>query len=284
MNQRFLQGLVDPGKSLLFFLVFGTFGLTIASDALSDLVLNRFGEYLETHGKIHPVLFRSLLFFLVTGMIILAIALSDLSRWFTKRPADVKPRPLKKTFPGLLVIASIASPGVKSAAQVAIEHHWNDGKGNLAHCWMICAGEKPLEHARRILEQLPGTLETIDKNSREYRLTDLDNPRRQLRASLRDLNPLEIDNPHETFQLVNAIYNEAEKEGISPSDTIADYTGGTKSMTVGLVLACANPDRHLQFLKPAGYIEDGRADTSKPSIATEAQINFQLKSVRPNDS
>jgi len=101
MNNRLVQGLVDPGKSLLFFLVFGTFGLTLASDALSDLVLNRFGEYLQTHWKINPVIFRLIIFVAMTSLIILAIALSNLSRWMMiGRPSEVQPKPLKATFPG----------------------------------------------------------------------------------------------------------------------------------------------------------------------------------------
>jgi hypothetical protein len=281
MSNRLIQGIVDPGKSLFFFLVFGTFSLTLASDALSDLVLNKFGQYLETHWKINPVMFRLIVFAVITSVIILAIALSNLSQWIISRPSGVQPKPLKATFPGLIVIASIAPPGVKSAAQVAIEHHWNEGKGNLQHCWIICGGSKSLEHARSIVNQMQGQVELVNNNPIEFKLTDPHNSQRQLRISLRNLEPAKTDDPNETFKLVNQIYEEAATEGIEASALIADYTGGTKSMTAGIVLACANPERCLEFMKPGGYTEDGRADASKASIATEVQINFQLKAAKP---
>lgn len=278
MNQRFLQGLVDPGKNLLFFLVFGTFGLTLASDALSDLVLNRFGNYLETNQKISPLLFRSLIFLLSTGVIVIMVYLTNLSRWFGGRPVEIQPAPLKATFRALIVIAS-PGPGI-SSARGAIEHHWNEGKGNLEHCWIICGGEKSLESARAMIGDLPDTVLSIDKPDIEYVLADKSVSRRKLRVSLRNLEPPETDNPNATFRLVNSIYEEAERTGIPSEDVIADYTGGTKSMTAGMVLACANPDRLLAFMKPADYLDDGRADLAKPSIATDVKVNFQVKTVR----
>jgi len=282
MNNRLVQGLVDPGKSLLFFLVFGTFGLTLASDAFSDLVLNRFGEYLQTHWKINPVIFRLIILVVMTSLIILTIALSNLSRWMMiGRPSEVQPKPLKATFPGLIVIASIVQQGVKSAAQVAIEHHWNEGKGNLQHCWIICGGSKSLEHARSIVKQMQGQVELVKSNTMEFKLTDPHDSQRQLRISLRNLEPAKADDPNETFKLVNQIYEEAAREAIEASNLIADYTGGTKSMTAGVVLACANPERHLEFMKPDGYTEEGRADLSKDAIATDVKINFQLKAAKP---
>ena len=197
------------------------------------------------------------------------------------RPSEVQPKPLKATFPGWIVIASIVPPGVKSAAQAAIEHHWNEGKGNLQHCWIICGGSKSLEHARSIVNQMQGQVELVKSNPMEFKLTDPHDSQRQLRISLRNLEPAKADDPNETFKLVNQIYEEAATEAIEASNLIADYTGGTKSMTAGIVLACANPERRLEFMKPDGYTEDGRADLSKDAIATDVQINFQLKAAKP---
>jgi hypothetical protein len=218
----------------------------------------------------------------MTSLIILTIALSNLSRWMMiGRPSEVQPKPLKATFPGLIVIASIVQQGVKSAAQVAIEHHWNEGKGNLQHCWIICGGSKSLEHARSIVKQMQGQVELVKSNPMEFKLTDPHDSQRQLRISLRNLEPAKADDPNETFKLVNQIYEEAAREAIEASNLIADYTGGTKSMTAGVVLACANPERHLEFMKPDGYTEEGRADLSKDAIATDVKINFQLKAAKP---
>jgi len=67
-------------------------------------------------------------------------------------------------------------------------------------------------------------------------------------------------------------------EGWSETDVIADYTGGTKSMTAGTVLACASPDRRLQFMKPGKYREDGTADHQAGSNPYLVDIRY---SVRP---
>lgn len=281
MSRNFIQGLVDPGKNLLFFLIFGTYGLTIASDALSDLVLNRFGNWLETHWKLNPIAFRLLVFVLITLFIVLAIALTNLSKWFTTHPATVKPKPLRATLSGLIVIASITRPGDKSAAQAAIEHHWNDGKGNLQHCWIICGGTESEKHARALLNDLQGQRRWI--SDREFELKDLGDPARQLQVSLKtvaETEVTEVDDPHVTFALVNDIYDEATRLEIEDRDIIADYTGGTKSMTAGIILACTDPERRLQFMRPSSYTPDGRADTTKPSVATEVKIAFQLKALK----
>lgn len=90
---------------------------------------------------------------------------------------------------------------------------------------------------------------------------------------------IDADNPHASFNLVNEIYEEAEVFEIEPENIIADYTGGTKSMTAGLILACANPERALQFMRPGGYDAEGRADRSKPSEATKVEIAFKLKAL-----
>lgn len=280
MNNRLVQGLADPRKNLLFFLVFGTFGLTLASDALSDLVLNRFGEYLQTHWQINPVIFRLIIFVVIMGLIILAIALSNLSRWITiNRPSQVQPKPLKATFPGLIVIAS-PGKGI-SSARGAIEHHWSGGIGNLKYCWIICGGKESLKNAREMVKGLSGKGQWIDNNEMEYILSDHQNSDRQLCLFLRNLEPPNNDDPNETFKLVNSIYEKAESEGIASEEIIADYTGGTKSMTAGMVLACADPDRLLAFMRPEAYTSDGYADLTKPSIATEVKVNFQVKAAKP---
>ncbi len=278
MNNRLVQGLVDPGKSLLFFLVFGTFGLTLASDALSDLVLNRFGEYLQTHWKINPVIFRLIIFVVMTSLIILAIALSNLSRWMMiGHPSEIQPKPLKATFPGLILIAS-RGKGI-SSARGAIEHHWSGGIGNLKYCWIICGGKESLKDAREMVEGLSGKGQW-NNNKMEYILSDHQDSDRQLRVFLRNLDPPNNDDPNETFKLVNFIYEEAESEGIPSEEMIADYTGGTKSMTAGMVLACADPNRLLAFMKPRAYTPDGHADLAQPSIATEVKVDFQVTIVR----
>jgi hypothetical protein len=66
------------------------------------------------------------------------------------------------------------------------------------------------------------------------------------------------DDPNHIREQVNRIYEQAQAQlGLAASDLIADYTGGTKSMTVGVVLACTDPERHLQYLV-SHYGPDGQ--------------------------
>jgi hypothetical protein len=50
-------------------------------------------------------------------------------------------------------------------------------------------------------------------------------------------------------KLVNCIYADASKKhGLSEREIISDCTGSTKPVTIGMVLACINPSRRLQYI------------------------------------
>lgn len=41
---------------------------------------------------------------------------------------------------------------------------------------------------------------------------------------------------------------DAALKDLDSSEVIADYTGATKGMTAGILLACTEPDRPLQYI------------------------------------
>lgn len=49
----------------------------------------------------------------------------------------------------------------------------------------------------------------------------------------------------DTFDHVNRIFRIA---GFSPQEIIADFTGGTKPMTVGMIMACLPRERDLEYV------------------------------------
>jgi len=49
----------------------------------------------------------------------------------------------------------------------------------------------------------------------------------------------------DTFERVNRVYRES---GFDPRDIIADFTGGTKPMTTGMIMACLPPQRELEYV------------------------------------
>ena len=274
MKRNLIKDLFNPGKSLILYVLIVNLGLGLASAIFSELILNTIGTWVETNWGISELIFRLCLFTVILfPLLLIFYIIKFANKWYS--PATIKPQPLKATFPGLIVVASKSRPGTKSAAQAAIEEHWLNGKGNLQHCWIICGGQDLLDIARQILKQIG--FNYLNQQAIEYELKDPDNRNRILKVSLRTIKADSVDDPNTTFTLVNKIYAEAEREGIEESDIIADYTGGTKSMTSGMILACATPQRQLQFMKPGGYLDDGRADPTKNAIATEVQIAFKLK-------
>jgi hypothetical protein len=104
-------------------------------------------------------------------------------------------------------------------------------------------------------------------------LSDPENPKNQLSLVL---NPEDANDPNQIRKIVEAIYQDAkENHDLDDSDIIADYTGGTKSMTAGLVLACASPDRRLQYVL-SDYIDNKPVN---PKVM-EIKLSYSLKPVK----
>lgn len=99
--------------------------------------------------------------------------------------------------------------------------------GGLEHCWLIAsAGEK-------------GSLPDAERLRRWYETADVHVYVRTVADAL---------GVQETYDLVQHIYAvEVPQAGLTPDQVIADFTGGTKPMSAGLLLACG--DRHpMQYL------------------------------------
>ncbi len=164
---------------------------------------------------------------------------------------------------GLIVLSSIG--GGIGSAENAIRYHWRESPGAedpepvLEHCWIITGGPASEQSASALVDQLV-----------------------QDGFPLAMFHPCaltgeESDNPQAVHELVDRIYTEAAQTyGLAEEEVIADYTGGTKSMTSGLVLACASPRRPLQFMKPRHYDADGRADQAAGSDPEAIDIRFEL--------
>ncbi|MCA9997001.1 MAG: hypothetical protein KDE56_14685 [Anaerolineales bacterium] len=52
---------------------------------------------------------------------------------------------------------------------------------------------------------------------------------------------------NQTRSLVNRIYEEAHSLKLAERDVVADFSGGYRSMTLGMILACLNKGRDIQF-------------------------------------
>jgi hypothetical protein len=179
-----------------------------------------------------------------------------LERRFRQRMTVVEDRAAVPGHRGAIVIASVGD-GISSAGG-AIRHHREGGR--LEHCWIVSAGQESTAQARALIAALVQTEMLPD------------------RLHLKALSAEDADNPEAVYQCIEAIYREARVIGLAEDEVIGDYTGGTKSMTAGMVLACASPKRRLQFMKPRKYTGEGRADHTAGSDPVAVTISFEIVS------
>lgn len=253
-RNRWIEMITDPTKNFLAFFVVGTLMFGIIGDGVSSLFWDVLGEWVRSHLGLGYEWFQ---FFVVVGLVLILLSLiyltrltSWLKRWSARLPfvqsVPVEPnvKPLDRTYPGLVVAMSAKED---SPAERAILHHWNNGTApHLQHCWLICT-QRSLPYAQHMVQRLieKGVTEAVTIHYGSYPL-ETDDP---VDAPLNLLIPDEhLDDPHYTHRLVNAIYADAEQKGLDESEVVADYTGATKNLTAGILLACLTPDRPLEYL------------------------------------
>lgn len=156
---------------------------------------------------------------------------------------------------GLIVLAS-EGRGIGSAAEGAIQYHLATYK--LKRCWIVTGGPGSEASATEIIQELAG------KNVASELFIRV------------PLDLAEANDPVAVYLRIDDVYRQASHEGLAEDEVMADYTGGTKSMTAGMVLACTSPRRHLQFMKPRLYKSDGRADSDAGSDPVAIDTRFEL--------
>lgn len=115
------------------------------------------------------------------------------------------------------------------AAKTGLKPHLD----SLQRCWLI--------HSAQSKEQAEDVARWLD-----------DNKDGAVVVELRQVD--DVSNPIEFYKVVGSIYSSLPS-GLQPNDVIADFTGLTKNASVGMVLACLDADRELQYVA-----EERRAD------------------------
>jgi hypothetical protein len=158
---------------------------------------------------------------------------------------------------GLIVFSS---PGARTtAAENAIKAHL----ASLEHCWIVAGPDRPwtTPHARANAEQIVAKYKAL-KPTMTFHLKELDDEH----------------NPEKVFHMVQAIYHEARALGLEETDIVADYTGGTASMTAGMVLACsASEERDAQYMKPKEVTPTGVATAASEAVPVRVDLQFGMK-------
>lgn len=153
------------------------------------------------------------------------------------------------------IIVAISSGPKPIPGESAIDYHL--GQGGLSNCWLIVGPGDDSEmsspsNAKRIRKDLVAQGIQVDS----WVLRDVDDIKR-------------------VFEIVPAIVQEARlKYDLQPDEIIADYTGGTKSLTAGMVLGAIATGIKLQYLKPNEYLPDGRTDRKAGSSPRQVNITF----------
>jgi len=141
------------------------------------------------------------------------------------------------TYPGLVVLVGPGRPDedpLGQSARPAIEYHLaaQDPGAALRVCWLLTS-EPGVPAAEAFRQQYaPRCRVLVCPIDRAFDV-------------------------QETYEAVRRIYQEqAPAEGLTPEQVIADFTGGTKMMSAGLVLACGDrwPMQYMTGRKDKGGI------------------------------
>jgi CRISPR-associated protein (Cas_Cas02710) len=292
MKRNFISdAIANPAKYPRSFIFVITYGFGVATTGLSTLVLDDVGTLIEAKfGRfgINKLTWRILVVFGISAIVALWLSsIPKLMKALLRKLFPVEEKvianvtPLRQTenptYKGLI---AIMSPNTNSPAEVSIKHHWAGGNGCLKYCWLICS-DKSINAVDDMVQRLQtdgipiqkvqhSNLQPIQGDSRQvylyygkdYKFFNSE----ELHSPLTlQLNDKVADDPNHIRRLVEQIYDEAYQKELKESEVIADYTGGTKSMTAGIVLACTHPERRLQYISQIS------------SDVIEVKIAYQLK-------
>lgn len=206
----------------------------------------------------------------VTTVLIIVVLIVYWFIWLRPKPME-PPRPIEERRRGLIVIVSAGKPE-ESAALAAIKYHYRGEHDEhetpvLEYLWLIHSREypqkpkDPIASSYDIARDLERIYEPLLKDVIRYEIRD-------------------PDDPAESFQCARAAFWWAtHRYQLKPHEIVADITGGTKSMSIGLAYAGIPSARDVQFLKPRKYTDDGRAIASEGSDPLLIDVNFVEESL-----
>lgn len=122
-------------------------------------------------------------------------------------------------------------------AQHAIRYHYQEKK-TLQKVWLIPTNDRQKEICG---ESSLGTAENIEKWCREELVTEQARPL-QVEIVREGVDPLDAESTYET---VRRLYRNSS---FDRKDTVADFTGGLKQMSLGMIMATLMPDRDLEYV------------------------------------
>jgi hypothetical protein len=196
--------------------------LLLVSGLLLPVITNLASSWLEmTIGRTPNRLMQLLAvgIALAVGLWVLHLALGR------RGPVELVPEEKRPPcFPGLIVLVGVGRKDVEPAKlshNPAIEYHLDceeAGGEPVRVCWLVATGgvEGSVPVAREVRKRYESRCDKM---------------------ILRELNS--AFDVQEAYRLIRRIYTEeATEHGLAPEQIIADFTGGTKPMSAGMILAC----------------------------------------------
>jgi len=120
------------------------------------------------------------------------------------------------------------------AAMFAVRYHFVEAK-TLEHVWLIPSNDREKERfgagSRPVAERIKEECE---------RLADQEGHALSVTIHPDGVSP---SDSQDTFDYVNRVFRKSK-----PEDVIADFTGGTKPMSVGMIMACLPRQRELEYV------------------------------------
>ncbi len=206
--------------------------LLLISGLLAPLITNLASSWLEmTIGRTPNRLMQLLAIgvALIVGLWVLHLVLGK------QEPLELVPEEERPpAFPGLIVLVGTGRKDTnpeKLSHNQAVEYHLTceeAGGETLRVCWLIATGG------------VKGSVPVAREVRKRYES-------RCDKMILHTLNS--AFDVQETYLLVRRIYaEEAAEHGLDADQIIADFTGGTKPMTAGMVLACREGRWPMQYM------------------------------------
>lgn len=123
------------------------------------------------------------------------------------------------------------------SAMHAIEYHLQKDCGSLESVWLVPSNGRESEKFGPATIDVAEQIKTQCKTLAKTKHVDL-------RVEIHETGVSPAD-AQDTFDYVNRIFRRGTYK---PGEIIADLTGGTKPMTVGMVMACLPRDRELEYV------------------------------------
>ncbi len=225
---------------------------------LSTMILGAAGNALyDSLNDIIPAALAVLV--IALGVLVLFVLAFAMVREFRPRVVTSRIKPMR----GLIVLVSQGELENIPASEAIKFHYAPDAKEHaLDHCWLLRT-PAPLKEADG-----PAKSSWMNAQSLEEKY------RGRVKMYLKNV---EVDDPESVSMALAQAYQEARKLKLKENEIVADITGGTKMMSVGMALAGIAAGIDLTYLKARQLFPDGRANPGAGSDPVRVDINYFRK-------